>query len=397
MNDLARQKLCEIVAQQGHDVIGDPRRTEALLQDLCSEHRREIFVLVSALRQQVAADLLKSQGNVPRKVLLAQLTKRLQENLALTEDAARWAMESWALALGVISYAEVTPGEALGTQVTPLGNPQDMDQLVGLQDITSVLSPLELAELEQAIPPHLGYSDQHVWIDADDYEATCGITAILTAPVCVVAVELPEVGDRVIAGEVVALLGALTEDLTVYIPVASPVSGDISAVNKTLVDRFLRSGKPECVHEDPYGEGWLFRVWLSDFGKLGLLELMDATEYRDYIIALLQEDSADHGTFMGSAVSAPNNGQYATGTTQLPSAVSVCVRDVLVDLFAVDPTEVTPQARFREDLLLDSLDLVELTMALEEEFEGEIDDEDAEKITTVGEAIAYIEQRIPLL
>jgi WD40 repeat protein len=103
VNDLPRQKLCQIIAQYGPSLADDPRRTEALLRDFCGEYKREIFVLVSALREQVAADLLTSQTSVPREVLLAQLTKRLQENLALAEDASRWAVESWALALGVIA------------------------------------------------------------------------------------------------------------------------------------------------------------------------------------------------------------------------------------------------------------------------------------------------------
>jgi len=52
---------------------------------------------------------------------------------------------------------------------------------------------------------------------------------------------------------------------------------------------------------------------------------------------------------------------------------------------------VTPQSKFVEDLGADSLDVVELVMALEEEFDMEIPDEDAEKIATVGEAVSYIE------
>ncbi|MER3459589.1 MAG: acyl carrier protein [Chloroflexota bacterium] len=67
------------------------------------------------------------------------------------------------------------------------------------------------------------------------------------------------------------------------------------------------------------------------------------------------------------------------------------VRDIIVDRLGVDPSKVTPEARFREDLEADSLDLVELIMAFEESFGGEISDEDAQKITTVGEAVAYIE------
>ncbi len=67
------------------------------------------------------------------------------------------------------------------------------------------------------------------------------------------------------------------------------------------------------------------------------------------------------------------------------------VRNIVIDLLGVDAERVVPEARFREDLEADSLDLVELIMAFEEEFGGEISDEDAQKITTVGEAITYID------
>lgn len=70
------------------------------------------------------------------------------------------------------------------------------------------------------------------------------------------------------------------------------------------------------------------------------------------------------------------------------------VRNIVVDLLGVDADRVVPTARFREDLEADSLDLVELIMAFEEEFGGEISDEDAQKITTVGEAITYIQERM---
>lgn len=67
------------------------------------------------------------------------------------------------------------------------------------------------------------------------------------------------------------------------------------------------------------------------------------------------------------------------------------IRNIVVDLLGVEPDRVVPSARFREDLDADSLDLVELIMAFEEEFGGEISDEDAQKITTVGEAVNYID------
>jgi acyl carrier protein len=70
------------------------------------------------------------------------------------------------------------------------------------------------------------------------------------------------------------------------------------------------------------------------------------------------------------------------------------VRTIVIDLLGVDADRVTSGARFREDLEADSLDLVELIMAFEEEFGGEISDEDAQKITTVGEAVQYIDQHM---
>jgi len=70
------------------------------------------------------------------------------------------------------------------------------------------------------------------------------------------------------------------------------------------------------------------------------------------------------------------------------------VKGIIVELLGADPGKVTPQARFREELEADSLDLVELIMAFEEKFGGEISDEDAQKITTVGEAVTYIDTRM---
>ncbi|MFN8380226.1 MAG: acyl carrier protein [Anaerolineae bacterium] len=70
------------------------------------------------------------------------------------------------------------------------------------------------------------------------------------------------------------------------------------------------------------------------------------------------------------------------------------IRTIVVDLLGVEPERVVPSARFREDLDADSLDLVELIMAFEEEFGGEISDEDAQKITTVGEAVSYIDSHM---
>lgn len=70
------------------------------------------------------------------------------------------------------------------------------------------------------------------------------------------------------------------------------------------------------------------------------------------------------------------------------------IKSIIAEQLGVKPEEVTPQASFIEDLGADSLDTVELVMALEEEFGIEIPDEDAEKMATVGDAIKYIEEKI---
>jgi acyl carrier protein len=74
------------------------------------------------------------------------------------------------------------------------------------------------------------------------------------------------------------------------------------------------------------------------------------------------------------------------------SDIAQRVKDIVVEQLGVNPDEVTPEASFIDDLGADSLDTVELVMALEEEFDAEIPDEDAENLKTVGEAIKYIEE-----
>ncbi|MCX6357067.1 MAG: acyl carrier protein [Candidatus Aureabacteria bacterium] len=74
------------------------------------------------------------------------------------------------------------------------------------------------------------------------------------------------------------------------------------------------------------------------------------------------------------------------------SDIAQRVKDIIVEQLGVNPDEVTPDASFIDDLGADSLDTVELVMALEEEFDAEIPDEDAENLKTVGEAIKYIEE-----
>lgn len=66
------------------------------------------------------------------------------------------------------------------------------------------------------------------------------------------------------------------------------------------------------------------------------------------------------------------------------------VKGIIIEQLGADEGDITLEASFRDDLEADSLDLVELIMAFEEEFGGEISDEEAQKITTVGEAVTYL-------
>lgn len=74
-------------------------------------------------------------------------------------------------------------------------------------------------------------------------------------------------------------------------------------------------------------------------------------------------------------------------------AVEETVKKIIVDQLGVDEDEVTPEASFTDDLSADSLDIVELVMAFEEEFDIEIPDEDAGNIARVQDAISYIEKK----
>ena len=70
------------------------------------------------------------------------------------------------------------------------------------------------------------------------------------------------------------------------------------------------------------------------------------------------------------------------------------LKEIIIDRLDVEEDQIVPEASFVEDLGADSLDIVELIMGIEEEFDIEIPDEDAEKLTTVGEAMAYVKTKL---
>jgi hypothetical protein len=99
MGETARLKLREAIAAYGRGAFEEPRRCEAILRDFCPLAQKEIFLLVSALRENVASELGTGPATMPESALMAKLTRRVSENLGLSEDAALWAVESWRYAL----------------------------------------------------------------------------------------------------------------------------------------------------------------------------------------------------------------------------------------------------------------------------------------------------------
>ena len=93
--ELVRQKLREVIAAYGRSAFEEARRCEAILRDCCPTAPREVFLLVSALRENVAEELVRHEASMPEAALAARLTRRLSDHLGLSEDSARWAVESW--------------------------------------------------------------------------------------------------------------------------------------------------------------------------------------------------------------------------------------------------------------------------------------------------------------
>ncbi len=119
------------------------------------------------------------------------------------------------------------------------------------------------------IPSELRYSSDHEWIRVDGDTATIGITEYAQDALGdVVFVELPENGAAVAAGDSFSEVESTKSVSDIY----APVSGSVSDVNDQL------DGAPELLNSDPYGEGWICRISMSDSSELD--SLMDADAYR---------------------------------------------------------------------------------------------------------------------
>jgi S-DNA-T family DNA segregation ATPase FtsK/SpoIIIE len=102
MNEIPRKVLHDILQQYGEDIINDGRRCEALLMDLCPTYRKEIRVLLAALNEKIPYALLNESSKFSTKGLFTKLEKKLVDNQAITVEASKWAVSSWAVALEII-------------------------------------------------------------------------------------------------------------------------------------------------------------------------------------------------------------------------------------------------------------------------------------------------------
>ncbi|HMC07584.1 MAG TPA: glycine cleavage system protein GcvH [Solirubrobacterales bacterium] len=122
---------------------------------------------------------------------------------------------------------------------------------------------------DESYPDGLRYHPEHDWARVEDGEATFGVTWYAQDALGeVVFYEPPEVGSEVSKDQAYAEVESVKAVSDVY----APLSGEILGVNDAVADR------PELINEDPYGEGWLVRVKLSDPGEVD--GLMDAGAYR---------------------------------------------------------------------------------------------------------------------
>ena len=125
------------------------------------------------------------------------------------------------------------------------------------------------------IPADLKYIETHQWVRvSDDGTATVGITDFAQEQLGdVVYIGVPDVGATVNGGEEAGVAESVKSASDVF----SPVTGEVIEVNESLED------EPEKVNEDPYGDGWLYKVRLEDAGELD--GLMDSTAYAEHVSA----------------------------------------------------------------------------------------------------------------
>jgi glycine cleavage system H protein len=128
------------------------------------------------------------------------------------------------------------------------------------------------------VPDDLRYTPDHEWLRIDGDEAVIGITEFAASELGdVVFVELPAAGTALDAAQAFGVIESVKTASDLY----APAAGEVIAINDALAD------KPELVNDDPYGEGWMVRVRLSDpsAAMVDSDRLMNAAAYRELVEA----------------------------------------------------------------------------------------------------------------
>ena len=121
-------------------------------------------------------------------------------------------------------------------------------------------------------PEGLKYSKEHEWVLVEDRTATIGITEFAQEELGdIVYVELPEVGEKVVKDDPFGAVESVKAVSDIY----APVSGSVLEINDALPD------SPETINDDPYGDGWMIKVEMTDMDDLK--DLMTAEEYAEYV------------------------------------------------------------------------------------------------------------------
>ena len=134
MNDQVKKTLAGLIKKYGTTLADNPKRLEGLLRDMCGEHRKEIFVIISAMKERIAAELLELPQEMPPDIQIVKLERRLIDNLAFSTEVAAWAVAAWAEALQVTKIV-------VSTQIMIVNdNHQEKSEPVKVQSVPTPVS-----------------------------------------------------------------------------------------------------------------------------------------------------------------------------------------------------------------------------------------------------------------
>lgn len=111
MNFAVKQKLKDIINAYGVSILNEPKRIEAMLKDYCYENKKEIFLIMSAINENIAQELQNTKHAAAQLGIVNRLIERLCDNLGIAEVNAKWAVESWIYALDLNKEADVQESE----------------------------------------------------------------------------------------------------------------------------------------------------------------------------------------------------------------------------------------------------------------------------------------------